>query len=321
MAKGSESIFDRTWKFFTSLRLAIPILIIVASTSIIGTVIEQNQSIEVYRKFYSDSTIRLLSKLGFFDMYHSWWFLLLLVLFIINLTCCTIDRIPNVMRIIRNPKRQLDETLERSLSLSHRWKVKGDIDSVRTKYLQKLEKAFSKPVNTSESETEHLYAERGPYSRFGVYITHVSILVILVGTIIGNVWGFKGFVNIVEGSQVTSVPSRGGKGRVDLGFAVRCNKFWIETYPNGQPKEYFSDLTILDGEKEIMSERIEVNSPLRYKGIWFYQASYGPAGASNITVDVMKSDGSVLSRVALKPDRGTIVKGMGTITALDYSAD
>jgi len=315
----SESFGQKVWKFFSSLRLAIPVLIIMAVASIFGTIIEQNKPIEHYRKFYSEGTIKILSKLGLFDMYHSWWFLLLLVLFAINLTCCTIDRLPNVFKIIKNPKKTLDGGLEKSLSLIHRWKKKGTIQDLKDKYEDALAKVFSRPVETFNSDVLRLYAEKGAFSRFGVYITHASILIILIGAIIGNVWGFKGYVNIVEGDQISRVQTRGGKGIVDLGFAVRCNKFWIEYYPNGTPKEYYSDLSVIENGKEVKREVIEVNSPLRYKGIWFYQSSYGTAGASSITVDVRKSsDGSLVKRLTLLPNKKIKVEKVGTISAIDY---
>lgn len=319
MSKGSESIFDKIWKLVTSLRLAIPIIIIVAVASIFGTIVEQNQSIEVYRRFLGESTIQIFSKMGLFDMYHSWWFLLLLVLFIINLSCCTIERLPNVIKIIKNPKKLLTGNMEKGFSLTHKWKEKGDIEEIKAKYSEQLGGAFGKPESTSDSDTTHLYAEKGAYSRFGVYITHTSILIILIGAIIGNVWGFKGFVNIVEGTEVTSVPRRGSMERVNLGFSLKCTRFWIENYPNGSPKEYFSDLVVIDGGKVVKKERIEVNSPLRYKGIWFYQASYGPAGASNITLDVRKKDGSIFKTLTLSANKEFPLTEVGTVVALDYS--
>ena len=113
-AKHVDSPMDRVWKFFTSLKLAIFVIIFLAIASIIGTIIEQNQPLEKYRHFYSDGTIRLFEKLSLFDMYHSWWFLLLLVLFTVNLICCTVDRLPRVVRIVRNPKTTLDGKLEKS---------------------------------------------------------------------------------------------------------------------------------------------------------------------------------------------------------------
>jgi cytochrome c biogenesis protein len=67
----------------------------------------------------------------------------------------------------------------------------------------------------------YLYAQKDAWARFGVYVTHLSILLIFVGAIIGNVWGYKAYVNIVEGTETTQVWPRGSKEPIELGFAVR----------------------------------------------------------------------------------------------------
>jgi cytochrome c biogenesis protein len=67
-----------------------------------------------------------------------------------------------------------------------------------------------------------------------------------------------------------------GKGVEELDFAVRNNKFRIDFYPNGMPKEYTSSLTVIEQGKEVLTKIIEVNDPLTYRGITFYQSSYDP---------------------------------------------
>src|SRR3989337_871800 len=89
---------DRVWNFFISVKLAIITLIILSVTSIIGTIIEQNQPPEKYHQIYEDWAFALMDRLTLFDMYHSWWFLLLLVLFTVNLSCCTLDRFPKMWK-------------------------------------------------------------------------------------------------------------------------------------------------------------------------------------------------------------------------------
>ncbi len=320
-AKHAESMMDRVWKFFTSLKLAIFVIIFLAIASIIGTVIEQNQPLEKYRQIYTDGTIRLFEKLSLFDMYHSWWFLLLLVLFTVNLICCTVDRLPRVVRIVRNPKTTLDENLEKSLGFVDRWKRKGELAALAETYRAAMGGAFARPRVTENSGTFHLYAEKGVASRFGVYVTHISIIIIFLGAIVGNVLGFKGYANIVEGQSVRRIPTRGGTNHVDLGFSVRCNKFWVEYYPNGQPKEYASDLSVIENGREVLRKTIEVNDPLQYKGVWFYQSSYGPAGASTVTVTVSNPDGGQRETISLSPGRHAEISGYGKISAVDYRPD
>jgi cytochrome c biogenesis protein len=316
--KRTESWMDKVWKFFTSLKLAIFVIIILAVSSIIGTIIEQNLPLEKYRQVYSDGTIRLFTSLNLFDMYHSWWFLLLLVLFTVNLSCCTIDRLPRTVKVVRNPKTTLDENLEKSLAHVDRWKKKGEMEGLTDTYRTVMGSAFARPRVTENSGTLHLYAEKGVVSRFGVYVTHLSIIIIFIGAIIGNVFGFKGFANIVEGQSVRTIPTRGGANQVDLGFAVRCNKFHVDFYPTGQPKEYSSDLSIIEGGREVLRKTIEVNDPLQYKGIWFYQSSYGSAGAASATVAVNSPDGARMETLSLTPGQKVEIPGYGKVSGIDY---
>jgi cytochrome c biogenesis protein len=316
----AKSLMDRVWDFFISLKLAITVIIILAAASIAGTIIEQNQPLEKYRQVYSDGTIRFFDTLGLFDMYHSWWFLLLLVIFTVNLSCCTIDRLPRVLKVVRNPKRTLDESFEKTLGHVEKWKKKGTLDELAAAYGEALAKGFGgKTVVTENSSTRHLYAEKGVVSRFGVYVTHLSIIIIFIGAIIGNVFGFKGYVNIVDGEQVSAVPTRGGGRMVDLGFTVRNNKFWVDFWPSGHPKEYASDLSVIEGGREVLRKTIVVNDPLRYKGVWFYQSSYGQAAGATATVAARKAEGGGSpALLTLTAGQKAEVPGYGVLSALDY---
>ncbi len=322
--KRTKSPMDRVWDLFTSLKLAITLIIIMAVASIIGTIVEQNQPIEKYRQFYTDGTIRIMDAMSLFDMYHSWWFLLLLVLFTVNLACCTIDRLPRVLRQVRNPKTTLDGGLEKSLGLVDRWKKKGARNEWGDKYSEIVAKSVGKPVVTNDGDTLHIYAERGVVSRFGVYVTHVSIVIIFIGAIIGNVAGFKGYVNILEGQSVNQVPIRGGSRTADLGFDVRCNKFWVTYYTDQQghetrqPKEYASDLSILQNGREVMRKKIVVNDPLQYKGVWFYQSSYGQTGSATAEVTLHDAGGAPVANLMLAAGQRVDIPGYGSVTGMDY---
>ncbi|HWS15736.1 MAG TPA: cytochrome c biogenesis protein ResB [Candidatus Methylomirabilis sp.] len=316
--KRTPPPIDRVWSFFISVKLAIITLIVLAVTSIIGTIIEQNQPPEKYHQIYEDWAFALMDRLTLFDMYHSWWFLLLLVLFTVNLTCCTLDRFPKMWKVVRNPRTKLDESLEKSLSLADRWKKKGTLPDWTTKYAGALSSSFAKPMVTEEGSEVHLYAETGVASRFGVYVTHLSIIIIFIGAILGNVLGFKGYVNIPEGEAIAQVPIRGGNRTQDLGFTVRCNAFRLETYPSGQPKAYKSDLSVIEGGREVARKTIVVNDPLQYKGIWFYQSSYGQAGGATAQLAVTRPDGSPLGAFSLPPNEPVRIDGVGTLRGVNY---
>ncbi len=316
--KRTPSPIDRVWNFFTSVKLAIVTLIVLASTSILGTIIEQNQPPEKYHQIYEDWAFALMDRLNLFDMYHSMWFLFILVLFTVNLSCCTIDRFPKMLKVVRNPRTKLDGNLEKTLSLSDRWKRKGSLSEWTGKYAGALSASFAKPKVTEDGGEVHLYAETGVASRFGVYVTHLSIIIIFIGAIIGNVFGFKGYVNIPEGESVTQVPVRGGLRMQDLGFTLRCNSFRLETYPSGQPKSYMSDLSVINGGREVLRKTIVVNDPLQYKRIWFYQSRYGQAGGATAQVSVSRKDGAPMGTLALAANEPVPVEGYGIVRGVNY---
>jgi cytochrome c biogenesis protein len=278
------------WDFFCSLKLTIITLILLAITSIIGTVIQQNLSPQEYLREYSETTFRVLSSLQFFDMYHSWWFLALLGVFTINLICCSIKRFPRVLKTVRNPVLVPEDTLYRTMSNLEEHVVSGTLEDTRRKMETFLGKNFAAPVVTEKDGKIHFFAQKGTYARFGVYVTHLAIIIIFTGAIVGNLLGFKAFVNIVEGTETSQVWPRGGNQPLDLGFSVRCDSFNVTFYPGtGRPKEFKSVLSVVDGGKPVpglVNRPVIVNDPMTYKGITFYQSSYGPAGDPSLTLKV-----------------------------------
>lgn len=280
MTTQKQGFLQSLWDFFCSLKLSISLLIGLALVSIIGTVIPQAPSIpEEYIRSLSQTKLQLYDKLGFFDMYHSWWFILLLYLLTVNLVACSIKRLPRVWKIVSEPNLIFDEGMERSLSLTHDLKLKGDTASLKDKLTGFLTSEFAAPVVTEQNGEIHLFAQKTPWCRLGVYVVHLSIIIIFIGALIGSFFGYKAYVQIVEGASVSAAQGRTNK-MIDLGFAVKLEKFSVSFYNTGAPKEFKSVLTVLENGQPVpgfINIPVVVNDPLTYKGITFYQSSYGPA--------------------------------------------
>ncbi|GAB4408940.1 MAG: cytochrome c biogenesis protein ResB [Thermodesulfovibrionales bacterium] len=288
----SKTLIDKVWDFFASVRLAIVIFAVMSITSIIGTIIEQNaepeRNIKLLAKFFGQSAaptlFRIFDSLGFMDMYHSWWFVAILVIFASNLIVCSIDRLPKIMKLVKEPVKPLSEEHFKGFGIKKEIILKGKPEKTREVVAGIIKKAAK--FNLAEVKEGHgyqLYSQKGNYTRLGVYITHFSILIILIGAIIGIFLGFKGFLNLPEGAVSDVVYTRNGQ-EMPLGFRIRCDEFNVDFYGNSDmPKEYKSWLTIIKDGKEVMKKEIEVNEPLKYEGITFYQSSYGlvPGGGQN----------------------------------------
>ena len=278
-----------------SVRLTIGLLILLAIVSIIGTVIKQNAPSAEYIERYGVDLYNILNFFIFFDMYHSWWFSAILILLVINLIACSARRIQGIVsQVLRGPEiKELEDSGVKALPYVE--KVQASVGPrIEEEIRSSLKKWFSTPHRIETESSITLYSEKGGFSKLGFPLTHLSILIILIGGLLGSVYGFKGFVNILEGEAVDRVFLRVKDDQVakPLGFTVRCDDFAVTYYdlPDRERhvKSYASTLTILQNGKEVLTRRIEVNHPLRYRGMAFYQSSYG--AIHDISLGVQKKD-------------------------------
>lgn len=279
----NKTVIDKIWDFFASVKLAIVIFALISITSIVGTILEQRaepaRNIEILSRLFGESLApglyNIFNKLGFMDMYHSWWFTALLVLFSINLIICSLERLPRIWKLVKEPSTPLPEEKIKKLLINREIVLKGKPDKVKDIITNAIKTARFHYTEIQEDKGYQFYSQRGNYSRLGVYMTHFSIMIILIGAIIGIRFGFKGYLNLPEGA-VSNVAFADMYKDIPLGFDIRCDNFDVEFYGRSDmPKEYKSWLTVLKNGKEVFRKPIVVNDPLTYEGITFYQSSYG----------------------------------------------
>ncbi len=284
MSKKKNSI----WMLFASVKLTLFVLFFLASASIIGTIIPQDTSPQNYHQFfgsildgmgmYSDKAVAVITKitflLSFDDMYRSWWFNGLLGVLSLNLIVCSIERLPDVWRLVVMDNHQTK--VGRLQSMRNKLNV-SSTDSI-SQTTATITKALTTigwtPTESSKEEGTLLFSQKTPWTRLGVYVVHFSILVILAGAAVGFVYGHKGGLNLPETLSSNVIYEYGSAQEIDLGFTIKCNWFQMSRYPSGAPKEYQSELVVIDDGKEILTKVIEVNDPLSYKGWTFYQSSF-----------------------------------------------
>jgi cytochrome c biogenesis protein len=266
-------LFDQIWDFFASVKLAIFTLFTLSITAIIGTVIPQGENAAFYVKNYGAKTAQFFQILDIGDMYNSWWFLTLLGVLTANLIVCSFERIPRVWGIIQADNLALSAERIEKMAGSRSWTLPpGQLQQLS---FEKILTDHGWPA-TSRRETTGTchFSQRGRWSRLGVYIVHGSILVIFIGAAVGEFFGYKGTVMLPELVTAGQIFATKTRQPIPLGFEVRCDSFIVEFYDNGMPKTYRSQLTIIEEGKEVLTRDIEVNTPLTYRGITFYQSSY-----------------------------------------------
>jgi cytochrome c biogenesis protein len=283
-----KGFFPSLWAALSSVRLTIPLLIVLAVASIFGTLIPQNGTPEEYLRIYKFSTYRILRILGLLDMYHSRWFIFLLALLSLNLVVCSLKRWPSVRRFFSQPDIKPDEGQWKATAPGRGFSISLPPKDSLARIQDGLSHVFARPRVLQDQGAWHFFAEKGKLSRLGFYCIHLSILIILLGAMIGSFFGFRGYVNIVEGETADRVFLRSGQQVQPLGFKVKLDQFSVSFYSTGAPREFKSTVTILEGERRILTEPILVNHPLTYKGISFYQSSYGVDSVEKVVLEVVE---------------------------------
>ncbi len=300
-------------KALKSVKLTVFLLILLASIAIIGTVIPQGEEAVGFAMRLSPRVFHILSALGLFDIYHTWWFRALLGLISINLIVCSVDRFPKTWkRMNASPPVDMKKIFE-DIGRDQSFEVNGNFKKVLEKLDSFLERRFKNVRKKIEDKIGYFYLEEGRYSHLGVYIVHLSVIVILVGGIIGSIWGFEGYMNILEGEKKDIVRLTRKMKVIRLPFSIRCDNFIVEYYENGMPKEYLSRLTFIEDHKETKKE-LRVNHPVSFHGITFYQASYGICVGSYAKIRIINNEEKKRYELTLKP--GDIYKIPGSDTVI-----
>lgn len=200
-------------------------------------------------------------------MYRTLWFLLLILLATVNLVLCSLKRVKNAFsQAFSRPRAEENEAL-RSSRL-----VDTPLEAVALN--ERMQAALRKrgfAVDASGSGSVRLLAaQKGGVSRIGFLVTHLAIILVLISGAINGRLGYRHLqeVGVGESFDVSTVePS--------ADFTVRVDDFEVETTERGQIRDYKSTLTVIENGEEVVTKVIEVNHPLVYKGLSFYQATYG----------------------------------------------
>ena len=233
----------------------------IAVSCVIGTLIPQQAPAQEYLSRYAPSTYGILRFLGLTDVFHSPWFLFLAGLFVVNLSLCSLARLGRFLRGRREHRFPTEKALE---AMPHfLLQGKGISDAVA------LFRGYGQM-----SEERGMVLHKGAISRYGVYVIHGSIIIILIGSLLGLMFGYRGSVTLAKGETKDAL-MKGGTIPLPLGFAIKLTDFRVSFYPNGEPKDYVSSVEIIDKGRTVRKADVRVNHPLSYGGASIYQATYG----------------------------------------------
>ena len=269
---------QKIFRILANLRFAIFLLLLIAFISIIGTIIEQDESIEVYKLNYplSNQLFGFLSwniilKFGLDHLYKTWWFLSIIITFGISLCTCTVLQQLPAFKIARRCQFFRKVLQFRQVPIS---KVLNQLQ------ISKLLFNLKKKNYLIFQQKNIIYCYQGLIGRVGPIVVHLSMILILVGTIITSIVGFNGqeIVPKTETFHIQNIFSSGKLTKFPQ-LATRVNDFWILYKNKTIINQFYSNISILDAHgEEINSKTVFVNSPIKYNGIDFYQTNWSLIG-------------------------------------------
>lgn len=295
MMRNFYSLYIKpAFKILGSIKFAFFLIICLVILSIIGSVISDT-SIEkikynfIISLFFDPSTDgfkEFASTFGLLNIYTSPLFIILLSLFTLNLLICTFKLFPFA-------KKGFPFTDENSLK--NEIVFKDDISEV-TAFFHKE----GWHVTRSPENNNLVKAEKHKSGRYGVIITHFGIIFIMIGAFVGYYMGFSGSMLVFENQMSNEVEKKNGEN-VKLNFSVRLNDFNIEFYEGSKTaKAFTSNISIIENGNEVKNVDINVNHPLKYKDVVFYQASYGQSPHNDMLMNVFISKDNKSETVDLK---------------------
>jgi cytochrome c biogenesis protein len=180
---------QKIFKLIADLRFAIFILLLISFCSILGTIIEQDQSIEIYKNNYplTNPALGILTwdqilKFGLDHVYQTWWFYSLLFLFGLSLiTCTSLQQLPS-LKIAR--RCQFFRTTGQFYRLKNFTILNNFSISKILLRIQQSQYSIFQQKNT-------IYCYKGLIGRIAPILVHLSMILILLGTIFGSLFGFK----------------------------------------------------------------------------------------------------------------------------------
>lgn len=297
--------------------LAITLLSALAVSSVVGTVLQQNQPYQDYIIKFGPFWFEVYKALGLYNVYSAGWFVFVLSFLLLSTSLCVYRNAPGFVREMRDFRLQYSTRSLRAFAQHAEWTVALGAEALSAPLKNYLH-ARGFRVRVKPQGTGLLLAGmKGAANRMGYLLTHIAVVVICIGALLdGNLplklkeWrgevrletetgiliaqasresrlpasnpSFRGRVTIPEGASTREIvlPLRDGYFIQELPFEIAVKEFRTVFYDNGQPESFESDLVIIDPELEQPLERsISVNHPLHHKGITIYQSSFDDGGS------------------------------------------
>ena len=273
------------WRLATSVDVAVAQIIFLAILAAIGMTLQQlpdfayrspsdyATAIETIHARYDPvlgpGLVNVLERLGAFGVFKSGLFGVGLVVLVISIIVCTLDRTPKLWRDVSavrvvQPEPFFDPRLPDRAAMSG---VTAEAVAVAAR-----RRGFHLREATSPDGTAYLYGDRHQYTKLATLLTHLGLVLFLVAAAVTSRFGDEQGLIVPEGSSLT-VQNIGTPGLL----LVKNLDFEAPGFETGKPTDFTTDLAVYQDGSEVARKTIRVNDPLAVAGYTFHQNGFGPA--------------------------------------------
>ncbi|MBU5466297.1 cytochrome c biogenesis protein ResB [Virgibacillus sp. MSJ-26] len=304
----NKSIVDKIWSFFSSVKVGVWLIVIALIASAFGTIFPQEmyippEAVSRDPAVFYEARYGLLGKiyyqLGFHNLYSSWWYMILIALIGVSLVICSLDRFIPLRRALKIQKPKRNEIFLK------RQRLYSKSENVPPEELKLVKERLENQRYKVREEDGHLLAEKGRFSRWGPYVNHIGLIIILLAAILRMtpLLFLDDYIWIREGEELV-IPGTDGE------YYIENKKFTLETHDADDERfkdaiekegmiasNYQSDVIIykvknsdvVGAEPELekyKEDSLRLNQPLKFDGYTLYQAGYQLNEFKNMTFKI-----------------------------------
>ncbi len=292
----------RLWRLFTSVNFAVVQIIMLALLAVVGMTVRQlpgfafrsagdyatemDRLRAIYEPAVGAGLVDVMERLQLFRVFSSTWFSLGLVILVVSIVICTLDRAPRLWRQsaevrVVQPDAYFDPTLPDRVSIAASAAV-----TPGTLAAALLRRRFSVREVTAEDGTRFVYGDRNRWTKQATHISHLGLILFLIAGLVTARLGDEQGLVVAEGDTL-SVQPIGTPGLL----LVKNFGFRAPGLDTGTPTDFTTDLAVYRDGELLARKTIRVNDPLSVAGYTFHQNGFGPAPDLEIRDT---TDGSIL---------------------------
>jgi len=300
-----------------SMRFAVSLLMFICVASLVGTVLQQNRSSNNYIDQFGPFWYEVFDKFSIWHVYNSWWFLLIMGFLVVSTSVCLIRNAPKMLRDARSFREHVRASSLRAFPHRVETQEPTDVPQTAAGLKSLLERLGYAVRQRQDNDGVLLAAKKGSANRLGYVFAHAAMVIICIGGLLDselpvrlqvmfggkqpivdnmlisevpesgrlsvNNPSFRASVLVPEGGQASTAVVMVGDGALvqPMPFTLKLKKFVVDYYSTGMPSRFASEVEVTDPDTgKTFDSTIEVNEPLRFKGMTVYQSSFDDGGST-----------------------------------------